>query len=351
MKILQLGAGSMGRRRIRDLSRRGDVELAVYDERRDHGDYVRDKWRTRAFGDIDDAMRWNPDVLIISTPPHQHAQYVRLALDNGLHHFSETNIWTPDYREVERTSSKKALVSVVSCSLLFLPVVKELKRIVAEELGGLHSYQMLLSTYMPGWHPGEGEDYYARQRSTAAGRDMVPFELSMLNSVFGTPKCVSGSVGRRGKLQVDSEDTWCLQMVLDNGATGQLTVLMASPAECRAGRCIGDNGISEFDIRSGSISCNLSTVGAPGTYDLGSQENVIEDAYAEEIDTFVDAIICQAQWPYSYHDSSVATAALAAAEISALSGQSVIPDPVVQPGLHPTDYAFVSSNRKGHRGR
>lgn len=342
IRILQLGGGSMGTRRMRDLTARKDVVVALHDARQDRRARAKNRFGIETFDSLDAALAWNPDALSISTPPDTHAAYVDLAMERGLHHFCEANIWTPDCRRVERVSSEKKLVCAPSNSLCFLPIVPELKRIVREELGALHLYQMTLSTYMPGWHPDEGNEFYARHRSTAAAREMVPFDLLALNEIFGPAQRVAGAVSRRGELSNKSEDTWSLQMQLTSGAHAQFTVLMACPTTWRAGWCLGNNGLVEFDLATGRIARHLPAKGIEDDRrDCGgtmSPGGVLEAAYRREIDTFVDAIQGKCDWPYPYRTTTVATATLAAAERSAVTGQWRSVDPEQQPARLPDEY-------------
>ena len=330
-RVLQIGAGSMGTRRMRDLSQRNDVCMALFDTRADRLEVAAKKFDVTVFDSLDTALKWKPDTLIISTPPDHHDEYVKLALDLGLHHFCEENIWTYDYRKVEEASKAKGLTSLPSCSFHFLPVVRELKRIVSEELGGLHGYQMALSTYMPGWHPDEGPEFYARQRHTAAAREMVPFELVWLNHVFGPPARVCGSLARNGRLEVDSQDTWCLHMDLATGGHGQLLVVHASPTDRRAGVAFGDNGWIAFDLFTGHIQRHLKMIGIEDTLDAGGQTGCMEAAYRKEINTFIDVVRGNNRWPHAYLQSGLATGALAAAERAAASGVVQPVDPDQQP--------------------
>ena len=337
MKILVVGSGSMGTRRLRALSKRADLSLAVLDKRSDRKERAEKSFSIPGFEDIQAALSWRPDAIVISTPPDQHDEYVKLALNNKLHHFCEENIWTYDFQKVEEISRKSHLLSVVSCSFHFLPLIRELKKIVKDELGDLHTYQMLLSTYMPGWHPEEGNEFYARQRHTAAAREMVPFELVYLNDVFTPPERVAGSLGRRGKLDNASEDIWALQMELANGAYGQLTVLQGSRSTVRKGYCLGTNGSIEFDITSGKIITDINQF-PDKTLNCGSIKEVIETTYDEEINTFIETVQRKTEWPHSYRNSSVATATLAAAEKSAVTGRWEKVAPAFQPVHVPSDY-------------
>jgi predicted dehydrogenase len=337
MRILQVGAGSMGTRRLRDLYQRPDATVALLEIRKDRRTRAAERFGIPVFERADHALSWKPEALVISTPPDQHFEFIRMALDHGLHHFCEEHVWTFDFREIEAVSRNKSLVSASSCSAHFLPLVRKLKEVVAERLGRLQAYQMMLSTWAPSWHPDEGMEFYARHRETSAAREMVPFELLYLNHIFGCAEAVAGAVSRLGQLELDSEDVWSLQMRLEDGAHGQLTVLMSSPSSARRGICFGTSGCARFDLFSGEIL--LSFPGLPeARICCGPQQEAIESAYKEEIDTFIEAIRGKLQWPCSYHDSAMATATLAAAEFSSITGRWERVDALRQPGRTPGDY-------------
>jgi predicted dehydrogenase len=341
LKVLQIGAGSMGKRRLRDLTGRAGVELGLWDPREDRRQTAAARFCPTLFASLEAAIAWAPHAAIISTPPDRHQAYIELALEHGWHHFSEANVWTHDHVRVEQLSAARGLVSAVSNSLWFLPVVKELRRIVAEEVGTLHAYQAALSTWMPGWHPEEGPEFYARNRATSAGREMVPFELLWLNEVFGTPAEACGTVSQRGTLAAASEDTWSLSMRLQSGAHAQLTVLMACPTPYRRGQAWGEAGQVLFDVPAGRLERNLPDRGLVDTREFGSFAEVLETAYREEIHTFLDAVEGRTQWPHSYAASSTATATLAAAERSAASGRWEPVDRARQPEPLPCGCAEV----------
>lgn len=333
LRVLQIGAGAMGTRRLRDLSARDDVEVRLFDRRDDRRRRAVERFGVETVKTLDQGLAWRPDALVISTPPDAHEPFIEVALEHGIHHFCEENIWTHDHRVVDRVSRERNLVSAPSCSFHFLPIIQELERVVRHELGGLHGYQMLLSTYLPNWHPDEGPEFYARQRSTAAAREMVPFELVWLNRVFGAPTHVIGSVKTSGRLGNSSEDTWSLQLDVGKGI-GQLIVGHASPHDHRSGMAIGTNGYVAFDVFAGTMTRELPELGITDTRYVGSQAADLETAYATEIATFVDAVR-GAAWPHDYLASSIATGALAAAESSAITGRRTVVDPNVQPAPLP----------------
>ena len=311
----------MGSRRLRDLSARADVTLAVLDDRADRRERARQKFGVVTFGLLDEALRWKPDALVISTPPGAKADYIQLALDRGLHSFTEADIWTYGAAEIERRSRAKKIVSASSASLRMLPVVRALGEQVRSQLGSLLSYQFFMATYMPGWHAGEGDEYYARHRNTAPAREMIPFELSWLNPIFGPVSEVAGRYEKFGQLPAATEDTWTLAMRLRDGGTGQLAITMSCPVGYRRGVCFGTNAVITWDIYNGDLSVQANGDTAPRVTHHGAIDAVLEPMYAEEIGAFVDAAMGRKPWLQPYSDSQQSTATLAAAERSGLSGK------------------------------
>jgi predicted dehydrogenase len=320
MRILQIGAGSMGSRRLRDLRRQDGVELTLFDGRADRRIAAAGRFGVPAVTSLRDGLAGSPDALIISTPPDQHADYIRVARESGLHYFCEADIWA-----FHPTAAAPGAVAAPSCSLYFHPFVQELHRVVAEELGTLHAYGYLLSVDAPGWHPGEGAEYYARHEATSPAREMVPFELIALEHIFGEPVAVSGRVVRRGRLDLPGPDSYSLQMELACGATGQLTVVMASPGTARQGWAVGDRGAIRFDLLAGTLEMDNS---ARFVCDWVRET---EPMYAREISAFLAAVRGEARWPYPGEKASVVCGTLAAAERSMHSGRAERVDPARQP--------------------
>jgi predicted dehydrogenase len=335
MKILQIGAGSMGSRRLRDLSARPDVTVALLDERADRRERAHHRFGVKTYAQLADAMAWQPDALVISTPPGTKDDYVQLALAHRLHHFIEADIWVRNAAQIARLSAERNLVSAPSGSFEFLPVTKALAARVRDELGTLLCYQMSMATYMPGWHADEGLEYYARHRHTTAAREMIPFELHWLNARFGAPTEVAGRFEKFGALPYDFEDTWTLSMRLASGSTGQLVISMACPISYRRGACFGTNAVITWDIINGDLTVQRTGETKARHENFGATIDVIEPAYADEIGTFVDACLGRKPWPQSYAASQRSSATLAAAERSYITGKWEPVDQALDPEREP----------------
>ncbi len=328
----------MGTRRLRDLNINPDIQLGLLDERADRRERARARFGIPVYAHIDDAMAWTPEALVISTPPGTKKPFIDLALERGLHHFSEADIWSYDAPTIERISRDKMLISAPSCSFAFLPLVQQIAPLIRSELGKLLSYQAFMATYMPSWHPGEGTEYYARHRNTAPAREMICFELHWLQRLFGPAVSVTGDFAKYGKLPENTEDTWSISQRLRGGSLGQLSITMACPTDYRRGTCFGTNGFLTWDINSGDYSWQIDGQNLQRE-NAGRTSEVIEPTYAAEISTFIAAIQGRGTWPHPYAASQQASATLAAAEHSSIGGGwvPVVPDrsPDPAPPSHP----------------
>lgn len=324
MRILQIGGGSMGSRRMRDLHGRlfrGEpIDVRLWDTRSDRRRAAEARFGVASFRDFEEALAWRPEAMVVSTPPDRHADLVSTAVRAGLHVFSEADIW-PAGPEIGLAADQAGVIAAPSATLLFQPVIAEVRRIVATELGTVHGFGYLLSVDAPSWHPGEGSEYYARHRATAPAREMTAFELIALQGILGHATSVSGIVTTRGSLPQDAEDTYCLQYRTTTGAAGQLTVLMACPQVVRQGWVAGEAGFVSFDLMAGTVRRQF-----PGS-DVFDERKIcdwaatLESVYLDEITTFLGAIDGTAVWPYSLQDSALVCGTLAAAETSAITGR------------------------------
>lgn len=351
MKILQIGAGSMGTRRLRDLARHPDVTLALFDERPDRRAAAEKRFGIPTFPSFAAGLDWRPDALIISTPPGTKADYLATAYDRGLHHFSEADIWT--YGAAERSVRHPGLVGVPSESIAFLPLIRQLGPLIRENLGTLLGYQFFMSTYMPAWHPTEGLEYYARHRNAAPAREMIPFELGYLNTFFSPAVEVAGRYEKFGDLPGAIEDTWSLSMRLRDGGVGQLTITQACPAaDYRQGCAFGTRGSVRWDVGTGEAVIQTTADKSPRTYAFGRIGDVLEASYAEEIATFVAVVQGKKTWANPYAIAQESCATLAAAERSAQSGRWETVRPQAEPAhleARPANGPSLANRNPPHR--
>lgn len=339
MRVLQVGSGSMGTRRMRDVSARGDAEIALLETQEHFAKRAVDRFGVQWMTEEDAALAWNPEAIIISSPPATHAHYVQLALRHGLHFFCEAELFPYDFREIERVCQQKHIIAAPSCTEKFGPTFIKLQDIVKEQLGAVHTYTYTTSLHIRANRPiGTGKEYYAFNRHTNGTREIVPWALIALSGLFGMPTAANGFLRSGGEFFEGYEDTWSAQLKLDNGALGQLVFTGASPATYTRIAAVGTNGWIECDPAAGHIRRKLPALGIDDTLYCPPSGQVWETVYAKEIGAFMDAVRGKAAFPHDYRTACVLSGTLAAVERSALSGRVEPVDPTRLPALLPDQY-------------
>jgi predicted dehydrogenase len=93
--------------------------------------------------------------------------------------------------------------------------------------------------------------------------------------------------------------------------------------------------MATWDIYTGDLAVQAAGDPAPRRQNFGTIGSVLERAYFDEINTFVDAIFGNAIWPHSQADAQMSSATLAAAERSCATGRWAPVDPEADPETAP----------------
>lgn len=160
LRALVIGRGSMGKRRIRDLTTLG-VEVESWD-----------------LMDNVDIPRGPFDVFVVSTPPDQHQVH-------GFGpHFIEAGV-----QQVGMDS--KTFPLYASATPLFTDWYAKLSE--DADVQYAHNYILHVGQHIDDWHPGaDRTTYYAYRDETSPTREMIPFELIWLSKIYGPVLSASG---------------------------------------------------------------------------------------------------------------------------------------------------------------
>jgi predicted dehydrogenase len=306
-KFLVIGLGSMGKRRIRCLQTLGYKEIYGYDPREDRRLESEKSYNIKLIPDVDAFISEHKPHIIISVPPHVHNIYMKSAVKQGCHFFVEASVLDDDFQEIISKVHEKKLIAAPSCTLLFHPAIQLIKKIVEnKELGKISNWLYHSGQYLPDWHPYEKvSDYYVSRKETSGGREIVPFELSWLCTVFGFPVNVSSTFGKtidfEGGEEVD--DTYNILMRF-KGYFGVLTVDVVSRYATRRLVINGQEGQLRWDWENSYVELYTpqSEKWEKLTYKKGQahegyNSNIAEDMYVEEIKTFLNAIDKKHDYP------------------------------------------------------
>ena len=273
MRLLVIGLGSMGKRRVRNLQALGYREVAGFDARADRRAEAATSYGIAAFEDLDTALaRHRPQALVISVPPQHHMEYAWRSVDLGLPCFIEASVVDADRilalaQRIEGTG----LVVAPSCTMRYFPgprLVKELIR--AGAIGRPLNVNYQTGQYLPDWHPWESiGDYYVSARATGGGREIVPFELTWLNDLFGEPTPLACVKTKLTDMQADIDDVYHCVLRYPGEVLVNLSVeVISRPQATREMRVLGSEGMLVFSadencVRHSSVATGQQWIRVP----------------------------------------------------------------------------------------
>ena len=301
MKFLVIGLGSMGKRRVRNLIALEYKKIAGYDTRQDRIEFANDKYNIKTFSDFDQAIeKFKPEAFIISTPPDLHMKYAYYALKRGIHCFIEGSVIDADKilnlsNKIKNTNT----VIVPSCTMRFYPGPVKIKELVKQGIIGKPlNYNYQSGQYLPDWHPWEKiEEFYVSNPETGGCREIVPFELTWLNDIFGYPNPLACVKRKLTDMNAPIDDIYHCLLEYPNGLIGNLTVEVVSrPKATREFRLIGSKGEIIFSGQDNTVKyINTSMKDWEIiTFKTGTVEKQYinpEEPYIEEIRKFCSAVI------------------------------------------------------------
>ncbi len=308
MRVGIVGLGSMGKRRIRNLRQLGIEEIVGLDPNPARRDEAASTYGIRVVESLDDLMAVGPQALVISTPPDRHMEYAMVAVEAGIHFFTEASVLEAGMPELIRALVSTEIVAAPSCTMRFNSTIQEIASVVrGGSLGPVLGFTYHSGQYLPDWHPWEDyREYYVSRRETGGAREIVVFELSWLTWIFGYPEAVKGLAERVSGLEADIDDMY--QVVgRFGGALGHLLVDVVCRVPTRKGRIIGEAGTLEWDVVHGEV--RVLAAGATEwetTRHAARQPQpgyvAADDMYVAEMTAFLDAVAGRSPFPYTFEE-------------------------------------------------
>lgn len=332
LKLLVIGQGSMGRRRVRNLLHIGGQEVAAFEPDPSRRDAAAAEGGIVVFDSFEEGLEWGPDALVVSTPPDHHHEYALAAARRDLHFFTEASVVPGETAELIAAVNGRPIVAAPSCTLRFHPGIQLLRRRIEEgAIGRPVAVLHHVGQHLADWHPWEDyRTFYVASRETGAAREIVPFELNWMTYLFGPIVSVEGTCGKFSSLEVDIDDLYAAIVHFDSGVRATLVVDVISRPAVRSARVVGDDGTMIWDfggrvVREWDQAAErwLEHPDPPPVQGPGGAW-VAENMYIEEMRGFVRAITDgRGHYPFSLREDEHLLAALAALERSSREGLRV----------------------------
>ena len=225
MKIIVIGLGSMGKRRLRLLSERNEVELFGIDSQESRCEEVKEKFGITCFNSIAEAVETeNIEAAVISTSPLSHAAIIKECLTHNLHVFTEINLVQDGYEENMALAKEKNLVLFLSSTFLYRKETQTIIEKVKNAKCPLN-YIYHVGQYLPDWHPWESyNSYFIGNPRTNGCREIMAIDLPWVVSAFGFIKKVSAIKSKNTELNITYNDNYLITLEHANGHKGVFAV-------------------------------------------------------------------------------------------------------------------------------
>ena len=245
MKILIVGLGSMGKRRVRSLKAINQNNLAGFDLRKERVLETSKIYKITPYHNFQEALKkFKPDALVISTSPKYHMKYALSSAKKNIPCFIEASVCNLSKIKELNKKFNKSLIAP-SCTMLFNDGIEKISNLLKNKsIGDICFIKYHVGQYLPDWHPWESiEEFYVSKTETGGCREIVPFELTWLNNIFGIPKPLSCVRRKLTDMNAPIDDIYHCLLNHPNGLIGNLTVeVISRPRATREFRLLGSEG-------------------------------------------------------------------------------------------------------------
>lgn len=310
MKVLVIGLGSMGRRRIR-LIRRYDSSIVIVgtDRQEERCQKAAAEFFIQTEQEISRALsKASFDCAFVSTSPLSHSSVIEECLKAGLHVFTEINLVSDGYRENQRLAEEKKKVLFLSSTFLYREEVRYIKERVDKSSTPLH-YLYHVGQYLPDWHPWEDyRSFFVADKRTNGCRELFAIELPWLTEVFGEIEQVMVLKGKSSSLALDYPDHYQVLLRHSKGFQGSLCIDLLARKAVRDFEVLGEELYVKWDGTPGGLkdySLKDREFRPVQVYErvdklTGYSDNIIENAYFGEVTSFFEAVAGKRKPEYSF---------------------------------------------------
>lgn len=316
MKIIVIGLGSMGKRRIRLLKKISAENVIIgVDSNSERAEFVKKEYDIETYGSIADALDRNPDICcaVISTSPLSHANIIKECLERNLHVFTEINLVNDLYDENVQLAKQKDRVLFLSSTFLYRDEIKYIENEIRQTKEKMN-YVYHIGQYLPDWHPWENfKDFFVGDKRTNGCREIFAIELPWLTKIFGDIVNLQVIKSKNSSLSIDYSDNYMVMLEHTNGNKGLLAVDVVSRKAVRNLEIFSENlhlfwdgspiGLKKYDIDaketlSVDLYENIDTI-------EGYSAFVVENAYQNELEAFLSEVSGEKKAQHSFEKDKV----------------------------------------------
>lgn len=290
MTFAVLGCGSIGRRHIRNLLALGQERIVAYDPDEQRLAAARALGAEIA-GDARQALAAEPVAVFVCTPPADHADGIRLALEAGAHVFVEKPLadrldgLADLLAEVESAGRRIE----VGYSLRWHRGLREAKEHAdAGRIGEILHMRAEFGQFLPDWRPGQDyrDGYNASVRRGGGVVLDQSHEIDYVRWFAGEPEAVTAITGRVSSLEIDAEDLAVVVLRMANARFAEIHVDSVRRDYQRACTILGSEGTLVWSLTEGIRIFDA----ARREWDVRRTVPDANEMYVEEVRHFLDVV-------------------------------------------------------------
>lgn len=229
MKVVVIGLGSMGKRRIRLLMQYDRaLEIVGIDQSMERRTQAEEMFGIKTLEGFSFVEEGDFDCAFIATSPLSHNALIKECILKNIHVFTEMNLVADGYDENIQLAREREKALFISSTFLYREEIRYINRKVKESRGPVN-YVYHVGQYLPDWHPWESyQDYFIGNKRTGGCREIFSIELPWLLDTFGDVKGMSSLKGKNTSLAIDYADNYIVSLEHESGAKGALLVDVVS---------------------------------------------------------------------------------------------------------------------------
>ncbi|MDD3428621.1 MAG: Gfo/Idh/MocA family oxidoreductase [Oscillospiraceae bacterium] len=299
MKIVVVGLGSMGKRRARLLKGiDNSIELFGVDTTQSRREEAENLGIT-TYASIADAVAQNKlDAAFVCTAPITHAKIIDELLDSNLNVFTELNLIADGYQALVEKAQQKNVTLFLSSTMLY----RGEPNYIINRVHGFSkpvNYIYHIGQYLPDWHPWESyKNFFVGDKRTSGTREIFGIDMPWLLKAFGPIEKLYVEKDKLSDLEIGYPDSYFVTLRHKNGTKGMLAVDVVSPKAVRNFEVFGEglhlfwegNPKSLYDFNHDTGEKVAVDTYARVEHDSRYSDNVVENAYVDEITCFLNVL-------------------------------------------------------------
>jgi predicted dehydrogenase len=257
IRVLVIGAGSIGERHIRALRQLQGTSVSLVDPREERARQIADRYGCVSwFADLAVVPLESFDAAVIATPADSHVKIATLCTDRGLHVLIEKplSVDLEGIDELIERCKEKRLIAAVGYVLRFQPTIVKLRELVLDgSLGRLLSVQSMCTHYLPASRPDYRQAYYGSVNAAAGVILDLSHELNYLEWIFGELRLEGCRRASVAELNIADEGIADLWLSSSAGLPAQIHLHAADRDNRRECHIVGSRATAAANLSTGEI--------------------------------------------------------------------------------------------------